>query len=258
VIRKTRRTTKRRTILAIACALAVTLVAANADADIIDLVSGERIEGKIAHVTDDLIFVETAAGVVLSPRHSVRSIGGAPPAGAPAAPGAPPAAPGAPPAAPPAASVAPPAAPAGTPAVSAGEVVKALKDLQATATKPISQKEYGAQVALSRELVDKYLKTTDRANRPMSDAASDAVALYEFAASVWASRMTNSAPASAAIGRSAVIERCPALQKIVADYPPVTDQETAWRRGVAVEFEVPTILTCASEKVAEAERALKP
>jgi hypothetical protein len=249
VIRKTRRTTKRRTILAIACALAVTLVAANADADIIDLVSGERIEGKIAHVTDDLIFVETAAGVVLIPRHSVRSIGGAPPAGAPAAPGAPPAA---------AASVAPPAAPAGTPAVSAGEVVKALKDLQATATKPISQKEYGAQVALSRELVDKYLKTTDRANRPMSDAASDAVALYEFAASVWASRMTNSAPASAAIGRSAVIERCPALQKIVADYPPVTDQETAWRRGVAVEFEVPTILTCASEKVAEAERALKP
>jgi hypothetical protein len=240
VIRETRRTTRRRTIVAIACALAVTLMAANADADVIELVSGERIEGKIAHVTDDLIFVETAAGVVLIPRHSVRSMGGTPPAGAPAVPGA------------------PPAAPAGPPPVSAGEVVKALKDLQTTATKPISQKEYGAQVALSRELVDKYLKAADASNRPMSDAASDAVALYEFAASVWASRITNSAPASAAIGRSTVIERCPALQKIVAAYPPVTDQETAWRRGVAVEFEVSTILTCASEKVAEAERALKP
>ena len=134
----------------------------------------------------------------------------------------------------------------------------ALKDLRATAAKPISQKEYGTQVALSREVVDKYLKAADGANRSMSDAASDAVVLYEFAASVWASRITNSAPASAAIGRSAVIDRCPALQKIVADYPPVTDQETAWRRGVAIEFEVPTILACASEKVAEAERALKP
>ena len=198
---------------------------ANADADVIELVSGERIEGKVVKVTDDLVYVETGAGVVLLPRHSVRSMGSTP-------------------------AVAPPAAPA-------GEVVTALKGLQAAAASQISQKEYAARVAQSRPVVAKYLQEPGAAPPRGVDAVRDAFALYEFAAAVWESRLTNSAPASAAIGRSAVIDRCPALQKVVADYPPATDQETAWRRGVAIEFEIARVLTCASEKVAEAEGALK-
>lgn len=213
-----------RTIRQIVCALAVASMVANADADVIELVSGERIEGKVVKVTDDLVYVETGAGVVLLPRHSVRSMGSTP-------------------------AAAPPAAPA-------GEVVTALKGLQAAAASQVSQKDYAAKVAQSRPVVAKYLQDSGAAPPRGVDAVRDAFSLYEFAAAVWESRLTNSAPASAAIGRSAVIDRCPALQKIVADYPPATDQETAWRRGVAIEFEIARILTCASEKVAEAEGAL--
>lgn len=214
-----------RTIGRIVCALAVASMVASADADMIELVSGERIEGKVVKVADDLVYVETEAGVVLLPRHTVRSMGSTP-------------------------AVAPPAAPA-------GEVVTALKGLQAAAASQMSQKEYAARVAQNRPVVAKYLQEAGAAPPRGVDAVRDAFALYEFVAAVWESRLTNSAPASAAIGRSAVIDRCPALQKVVADYPPATDQETAWRRGVAIEFEIPRILACASEKVAEAEGALK-
>jgi hypothetical protein len=225
MLRETRNPMRLRTIPRIVCALAVALMVSNADADIIELVSGERIEGKVVLVTDDLVYVETGDGVVLLPRRTVRSMGSTP-------------------------AVAPSAAPA-------GEVVTVLKRLQAAAASPTSHKEYAAQVAQSRPVVAKYLQESSAAPPGGADAVRDAFALYEFAAAAWESRLTNSAPASAAIGRSATIDRCPALQKVVANYPPATDQETAWRRGVAIEFEIPSILTCASEKVAEAERALK-
>jgi hypothetical protein len=216
---------RRPTIGGIACALAVALMVANADADTIELVSGERIEGKVVRVTDDLVYVETGSGVVLLPRHTVRSMGSTP-------------------------AVAPPAAPA-------ADVITALKGLQAAAASQVSQKDYAARVAQSRPVIAKYVQDAGAAPPGGVDAVRDAFALYEFAATVWESRLADSAPASAAIGRSALIDRCPALQKVVADYPPATDQETAWRRGVAIEFEIPRILTCASEKAAEAERVLK-
>jgi len=213
----------RRAIGLIACALAVTLMAGDADADTVELMSGERIEGKIAKVTDDLVYVETAAGVVLVPRRTIRSMSGTAPIGPAAVPG--------------------------------GDVLKALKDLQTAAASPISQQEYKVRVDQSREVVAKFLQEGSSA-RILADPVRDAFALYEFAAAAWESRLTNSASASAAVGRSAVIDRCPALQKIVAAYPPATDQETSWRRGVAIEFEIPTIMRCASDKVTEAERAM--
>jgi hypothetical protein len=211
------------TIGRIACALAVALVAGAADADVVELMSGERLEGKIALITDELVYVETGAGVLLIPRHTIRSMSGT--------------------------------APVGPATGSAGDVLKALKGLQAAAASSTSQQEYKGRVDQSREIVVKFLQEGSSA-RLLAEPVRDAFALYELAAAAWESRLTNSATASAAIGRSAVIDRCPALQKIVADYPPATDQETAWRRGTAIEFEVPTILRCASDKVTEAERAM--
>jgi hypothetical protein len=207
--------------------LAVALMAASAEADVVELANGERIEGKLLQVTEQMVVVGTANGIVSLTRRDVRSI-----------------------------ALTPPPAPAAAPAVPAGEAVAALKELQTAVTAPLSPSEYRSHVTQSRLVVDPYLKQAN-GPAPVVEAVRDALAFYEFAGAVWESRLTNSASASAAIGRNAMIDRCPALQKIVAEYPPATDQETAWRRGVALEFEVPIIFRCASDKVADAERALK-
>ncbi|MGH7302933.1 MAG: hypothetical protein ACRELZ_06560 [Candidatus Rokuibacteriota bacterium] len=110
-------------------------------------------------------------------------------------------------------------------------------------------------MAQNRIPVETYLNAAP-ANAPVRPAMAEALALYEFVAKVWESRLTNSASASAANGRNSIIDRCSSLKHIVAGYPaPTTSQENAWRRGVALEFEIPSIWACASEKVTEAEAA---
>ena len=115
---------------------------------------------------------------------------------------------------------------------------------------------YTAQVNESRVPIEKYLKAApvDSALQP---AIADALALHTFAVKVWESRLQNSASASAENGRSPIIDKCPALKKVVAGYPAPTTQENAWRRGTALEFEIPAIWACAGEKVSEAEVAAK-
>jgi hypothetical protein len=215
-------------VIGVACALVAVCAAATASADVIELTSGERVEGQLLQVIGEWVVVETGGKTVSFLRLNVRTIHLTP---------------------------LPPVR-ANTPGVPVAEVVAALKHLQAVAAKPVEHGEYVRQLAERREVIDKYLKEPAGASPALRTAVGDALAYYEFAGSVWESRLTNSASASAAVGRSPLIDRCPRLQRIVATYPPPDNQETAWRRGVAIEFEIPTIWACASEKVTESERAL--
>jgi hypothetical protein len=85
-----------------------------------------------------------------------------------------------------------------------------------------------------------------RAVAPAPSPADALVALKEI-------QSLASASASAEIGRNPIVDRCASLQHVVEGYPAPTSQENAWRRGVALEFEIPSIWGCAREKISEAD-----
>jgi hypothetical protein len=199
-------------------------LASTAYADVVELDTGERVTGDLKETSLDKVVVEVQGRLVSYDRARVRAIFLT---------------------SPPARTVAPAPAPA--------EALVALKEIQSLLSGPSrTLPAYTAQVTQSRAAVDTYLKATPATAAARSPIA-DALALYEFAAKVWESRLTNIASASAEIGRNPIVDQCASLQKILAAYPAPTSQESAWRRGVALEFEIPSIWTCAGEKIAEAD-----
>ena len=212
------------------CALVLALTG-GAYADVLELDNGQRVTGDLKETTADKIVVEIQGRLVSYERARVRAIYLTPPTSGTAA-------------------EAPPPSPA--------DALAALKKLQASVSSqpPRALPAYTAQVNESRVPVEKYLKAApvDSALQP---AIADALALHTFAVKVWESRLQNSASASAENGRNPIVDKCPALKKVVAGYPAPTTQENAWRRGTALEFEIPAIWACAGEKVSEAEAAAK-
>ena len=207
----------------------VLALAGVAHADVLELDTGERVTGELRETSADKVIVEVQGRLVSYDRARVRAIF----LTAPTREAAPP------------------------PAPSPADALAALKKLQAFVSRPSqSLPAYTAQVTESRAPVETYLKAApvDSALQP---AIADAFALYAFAVKVWESRLTNSASATAEIGRNPIVDKCPSLQRVVAGYPAPTTQENAWRRGTALEFEIPAIWSCAGEKIGEAEGAAK-
>lgn len=197
-----------------------------AHADVVELDTGERVTGDLKEANLEKVIIDVKGRLTSYDRARVRAI-----------------------------FLTPPPPRAAEPALSPAEALAALKQLQAfVSAQSRSLPDYTAQVAQSRIPVETYLNAAP-ADAPVRPSMADALALYEFVAKVWESRLTNSASASAANGRNAIIDRCASLQRIMAGYPAATSQENAWRRGVALEFEIPSIWVCASEKVGEAEAA---
>jgi hypothetical protein len=205
----------------------VVALAGTAHADVLELDTGERVTGELREASADKVIVEVQGRLISYDRARVRAIFLTPPASGAAEP--------------------PPPSPA--------PALTALKKLQSFVSKsPQSLPAYTAQVAENRVPVETYLKAAP-VDSGLQPAIADAFALYAFAVKVWESRLTNSASASAEIGRSPIVDKCSSLQRVVASYPPPTTQENAWRRGTALEFEIPAIWTCAGEKIGEAEAA---
>jgi len=98
------------------------------------------------------------------------------------------------------------------------------------------------------------LDTGERVTGDLKEASLDKVVVEVQGRLVSYDRArVNSASASAEIGRNPIVDRCPSLQHVVEGYPAPTSQENAWRRGVTLEFEIPSIWGCAGEKISEAD-----
>ncbi len=207
------------------CALVLSL-AATAYADELELDTGERVTGELKETTADTVVIEVQGRPVSYERARVRAI-----------------------------FLTPPSSAAAPPAPSPADALAALKKLQAFVGRPSQTlPSYTAQVNETRVPVETYLKTAP-VDSSLQPAIADALGLYAFAVKVWESRLTNSASTTAEIGRNQIVEKCPSLQHIVAGYPAATTQENAWRRGTALEFQIPAIWSCAGEKIGEAEKA---
>ena len=204
--------------------LIVTVSVTSAAADVIELTSGQRVEGSLKSATADSIVVESGGQTVVLERRNVRAI-----------------------------FFSPPPQVASTPPAPVSEVIDVLGTLQALTRRSVPHEQYARQLREGRDVIDRYLAQPG-GDAALKAAVGAAVSLHELAAAAWQSRFTNSATASAAVGRNPVIDQCAALRQLVAGYPPPDTQENAWRRGVLIEFELPSIWACAGEKLAEAER----
>ena len=198
-------------------------------ADTVELRNGQRIEGSLREANATSVVIESGGRAVVFPRADVAAIY----------------------------LDAPAAAPPGRPPVARHEILQALDVVRGlTRNPPVKQAAYTRAVADAKVALDRYLQ------EPGADSAfralvSDAWALFAVASSAWEAKTNHNANLSIAVGQDPVLDRCPGLTRALSRYPAATDQGTALRRGVAVEAEIPTLWSCAAERVGDAERAVR-
>jgi hypothetical protein len=214
------------------CLLGLLVLATPVFADVVELTSGQTFFGTFKQAGGGVVIIEAGGRTLTFEQSQVRAIYFSPPP-------------------------APETSQAPTlPPVASADALAVLKQLQKLASQGVERSVYTREVADSKPLVERYLKGAGNKEGATSGAIEEAFGLYELAAAAWDSRATNTAAASAAVGRNPYVDRCPAMKAQLDSYPPPDTQENAWRRGAVVEFELAKIWACASGKVAEVERAL--
>jgi len=211
--------------LVIACGLGPT----PSWADTVELRNGQRIEGSLREANATAVVIESGGRAVVIPREQVAVIY----------------------------LDGPTVASPGRPSAARSDLFQALDALRAlTRNLAVKQEAYTRAVADAKVALDRYLQEpgVDPAFRAV---ASDAWALYAVASSAWEAKANHNATMSIVVGQDPILDRCPGLKRMLSRYPAPTDQGTALRRGVAVEAEIPTLWSCAADRVGEAERAVR-
>ena len=148
-----------------------------------------------------------------------------------------------------------------------GEAMLALKDLQALTRGRLTYTEYAPQVKAAQLLVDRYLQEPPAPeSREGRAAIGAAMHYYGLAAAAWSAQVRRADYAT--VGADPSIEKCPELQRVVDDAYAERVKTPAWRKatptaaltayydGEAVAAHRPVVWSCASKKIAEAERLM--
>jgi hypothetical protein len=192
-------------------------------ADVIELKTGQRVEGTFKQGTAASISVEVAGQTLTIEVEKVRAIyfGAAP-------------------------------APVAQQPSARDEAMKALRGLRSVSQAGITYRDYAPRVSDAKILVDRYAAEPDPS--PAKVAITDTMAFYVYAASAWNGQISKS---YAGLGSNPLIAQCPPL-KAKLDEPPIVRMppDTSMYRDVSVSFHVPIIWSCASDKLAEAEKLL--
>jgi hypothetical protein len=207
-------------------------------ADVVELTSGERVEGKVKQVSAAGVVVDIAGSTLTLPLDAVRTIHfGAPPSS----------------------SVAPPSSP------TALAAVQALQALRSVARDETGYERYAARVEVTRADVGPYLRGADQAASALRDALAQSFHFYEVAATAWKGRTSKNVDLKA-LGLDPAIEGCPALKDVFEESKRQFPLALVWQGGyvdpakaagfVVVSGGVPALWSCASDKLAEAERLL--
>ncbi len=197
-----------------------------ASADVVELKTDQRVEGDFKEATAAVVVVEVGGQVITFQRDQVRAIyfGAAP-------------------------------APFTQPSA-LQEALRALKALQSVTQGGVTYRDYGPRVNDAKIVVDRYLQEPEKSDAPERNMIKEALEIYVFALTAWSSKVADSPP-SFVLARDPVVDRCPALKQKVVHLPITGDAWKDVERGVIIKFEIPTIWSCASDKIAEAERILK-
>jgi hypothetical protein len=213
--------------------------------DVVELKSGERIEGKFKQATSAGVVIEVGDQPITMPLEKVRAIyfGSAPDLPASAQQASP-----------------------------VHEALTALKALQSVTTVGVNYRDYASRVLDTKVKVDQFLQSPKENSVPGRDAIRLAMRYYELASQAWGSKISSGADSyqqSVNVGHTLAedkeISACPAVQQLVATSaktpPPKGAKSNAEFQFFFIAFEVggrPAILwRCASDKIADAESSMK-
>jgi hypothetical protein len=197
-----------------------------ARADVLELTSGQRLEGRVDQITPTTVVITRYGGVVILARESVRAIYLDPGVTAP-----------------------PPLRPA------VQDALEALRRLADANTSAITHPERAKRLAEAKTMVERYGKSPDG---PPGAQESLGAALGFLALATTALNPALADADLAAIGRSPVLDRCPYLAEAFQwDAPRLRTADRARNRGLIVSmFGVGALWRCGAEKIAEVERMI--
>jgi hypothetical protein len=194
-----------------------------AHADVVELKSGQKVEGAFKSADATSVKIEIGGQVMTFKPEQVRAIyyGKAPTA---------------------------------TDAVSpTDEAMKALRGLRAIVDSgSVTFRDFAPRVSDAAVIVDRYLQS-DQTATPLRAHIMGASAFYSFASAAWGGQISKS---YAGLGSNPMIPHCPPLRDKLAAGPTMRGMDPAMWRDVSTSFEVPTILACAATQVGEAEKLL--
>jgi hypothetical protein len=213
--------------------LAMLLLSPCAFADVVELKTGQRVEGKLRHATPAGVEIDIAGQNVRFPAENVRAIyfGSAPlgqmaPAAGPLAP------------------------------------VRAM----ASATKSgITYRDYAPRVVDARVKVDEVTKNTPDQART---AIVGAMRLYELASRAWSYQINEPIGGFVELAQTVesdeMMRKCPTMGALIEKGNAQAHKmnrvgiERLRVVGIEIGFNVPAIWSCAADKIAEAEKLLTP
>lgn len=218
--------------------------------DVVELKSGERIEGRFKQATSAGVVIEVGGRPITMPLEKVRAIyfGGAPD---------------------PTTSVQ---------ASPAHDALMALKALQSVTTVGVNYGDYASRVLDTKVKVDQFLQSPKGSSGPGTDAIRIAMRYYEIASQAWSGHLTQGFPKE--VGRileeDEEINACPAIKALVQRKDDFYQKNPSQYRGTRngrplpdpdprhfgflaeLAGQQPAILwRCGSDRMAEAEGLLK-
>jgi hypothetical protein len=221
--------------LVTAALLAMTLISVRSVwADVIELRTGERVEGTFKGADDSAVRIEIDGRLVTFAPAQVRAIyyGSAPSIQAPAAP---------------------------TALQERDEAIGALEGLRSVARTGLTYREYAPRVSEAQIVVDRYLRKED-GGPAIRGAIADSFRFYALAGAAWNAGLSRGN--YAAVGTDSALARCADAQRVIAESK--RKSPFIWRAkgagegattGMVIANDgIAALWSCASDKLAEAEK----
>ena len=196
-------------------------------ADVVELRTGERVEGTFKQATPAGVMIEVGGQTLTFEQERVRAIyfGSAP------------------------------SVQGQTSAMA--DALAALKELQSVVSGGVNYRDYGRRVGDAKIRVDRYLQGPDQEDALVKKAIADAMRFYASAALAWSARISNDYLDSRRVGNDPSVKDCPHMATVVNEImearPANTNLPESQVIGIIVGLHFQPLWVCAAEKIAEAE-----
>jgi hypothetical protein len=202
-------------------------------ADVIELKTGQRVEGALKQATPASVSVEVGGQMITFEGEKVRAIyfGAAP------------------------------AAAASVPSLR-GDAMRALKGLQSATEGGISYRDYGPRATDAKIIVDRYVDEDKADPLPVRSAIAASMRYYTLAGNAWSALISRAGNYGFVVDPA--INQCAAAQRAIEEGRASMgrlgggagglDQST--RDGISLSVRLQVLWSCAGDKLAEAEKLL--
>ncbi len=202
-------------------------------ADVVELKTGQRIEGTLRQTTQAGVVIEVAGQMIRFDREKVRAIyfGPAPPG-----------------------QVSPVAAGSTD---RAKRTLDAVRAVQSATRAGVNYREYSARVLDAKVSVDREFAGWDEpSDQAMREQIAGAMELYLTVSEAWNTKLTKQFPANVYNATDRTLELCPTWASLKREMVKKEPSLALYERRIS-DIDFKYLWSCASEKITEAERALK-